>query len=288
MSENENYREARGAPETVRLLSNADIPALYALAECDPIRFMTARINAEVHGFEGKLVRAWGSFDSGGQMHGVLLRFSNTAVVMDCDGASGTLFADVIDRERGIAGIRGCMETMQTVQPALRRYTSSDLEESRFMRLSFPPCCSPERLSRARRATLADLDKLAQLYAGAGIMYRSRANVAARLERERVFVVEEQPAGRRPSRVVACALLNVEGAEVGIIGGVYTLPEARGKGYASACTAALALDLQRDGKLPCLFYENPVAGRVYRNLGFEEIGLWGILYLHPARRPGYF
>ena len=75
----------------------------------------------------------------------------------------------------------------------------------------------------------------------------------------------------------------MEGTDAGLIGGVFTAASARGRGYASACTAALSLDLQRDGKLPCLFYENPAAGRVYRRLGFEEAGQWAVLYLNAPK-----
>ena len=110
-------------------------------------------------------------------------------------------------------------------------------------------------------------------------MYRSRSNVERKLKTTRVFVVEVPETHRRPAKIVSCALLNVEGENGGLIGGVYTQPEARGKGYAAACTTALCLDLQRDGKIPFLFYENLVAGRVYRRLGFEEIDRWAVLYV---------
>jgi predicted GNAT family acetyltransferase len=126
---------------------------------------------------------------------------------------------------------------------------------------------------------MSDLDLLAQLYQDAGLMYRSRANVAAKLTESRVFVVQEPALGRRPARIASCALLSPEGSDAGLIGGVYTMPAARNKGYAAACVSALAEDLRREGKLPVLFYENPAAGSLYRKLGFEECGRWGVIYL---------
>ena len=126
---------------------------------------------------------------------------------------------------------------------------------------------------------MRDIEMLARLYQDAGAMYRSRANVAAKLAESRVFVVEEPALGRRPARIASCALLSPEGSDAGLIGGVYTMPAARNKGYAAACVSALAEDIQRDSKLPVLFYENPVAGSLYRRLGFEECGRWGVLYL---------
>ena len=110
-------------------------------------------------------------------------------------------------------------------------------------------------------------------------MFRSRSNVETKLAEPRVFVAEESVGAGAPTRFASCALLNVEGVDAGLIGGVYTLPASRGKGFASAVTAAISLDLQKDGKMPTLFYENPVAGRVYRQLGFEPVGKWAVLYL---------
>jgi GNAT superfamily N-acetyltransferase len=264
--------------QSIRPLTEADAPSFDAFCARYPLRLLTPRLNIEAHGFHSAAVRSWGVFE-GEAMDGLLMRFFNTAVVVDRDGSCAATLAHVIDQESGLAGIRGTLEAVLGVQAALRRYTPTDWEDSFFLLLRHPPSCPPETLSLARRAGAGDLEKLAELYGGAGGMYRSRANVAAKLAETRVFVVEEPEQGRLPARIVSCALLNVEGRDAGLIGGVYTLPAARGKGYAAACTAALSLDLQRDGKMPCLFYENPFAGRVYQRLGFEDAGRWGVLYL---------
>lgn len=265
----------------VRLLRAADAPLLEDLYRKDPLRFLTPRMNLEVFGFEGAMIRAWGAFTPDGQaLNGILLRFNNTAIIADLEGSAASAFAPTVDGETGLFGVRGTMETVRKLRANLRRYTTNGLEQSVYMRLAVPPRCPPATLGLARPARPEDLDMLAALYAGAYTMYRTRDNVQAKLVETRVFVVEEKATGRSPARISACALLNMEGRDAGLIGGVFTAPLARGKGYAGACTAALCLDLQRDGKLPCLFYENPIAGRVYRRLGFEEIGQWGVLYLN--------
>ena len=151
------------------------------------------------------------------------------------------------------------------------------------MRLPTAPSCPPECRSLSRRASMQDIEMLAALYHDAGSMYRSRANVATKLAETRVYVVEEPELGRRPARIASCALLSPEGSDAGLIGGVYTMPAARGKGYAAACVSALAAEIQRERKLPVLFYENPAAGSLYRKLGFEEVsGRWAVLYLGAA------
>lgn len=270
----------------LRLLDAGDRVAFDRLCARDRVRFLTLRLNVEARGLGSPELPAWGVFDSdGATLRGIGLRHNNTLIAADGDGGCGSLFAALIDSEPGLAGARGTRTTMQAIRESLQVYRPGHWDDSVCMLLSRPPDCTPERIGLARPAVPADLDSLAQLYAGAGIMYRSRVNVAAKLEkRDRVLVIEAIRPGGRGSRIVSCALINVEGAEAGLIGGVYTLPEMRGRGYAAACVSALCRDLQADGKMPCLFYENPIAGRVYRRLGFTEAGQWSVLYLGLKRK----
>jgi predicted GNAT family acetyltransferase len=57
---------------------------------------------------------------------------------------------------------------------------------------------------------------------------------------------------------------------------VCTDPAYRRRGYASECIAFLCENLLAEKKTPCLFYENPEAARIYKKLGFEDIGQWSI------------
>ncbi len=264
-------------------LTGADTASFLDLCSRHHTRFLTPRLNIEVYGFDGPVLRAWGAYgrDSTvrGPMVGVMFRLNNTMIAVDLDGGCAAPFCRIIDSELGVAGVRGSAEVVSGIRAGIRRYRAAEWEDSYLMSLPSPPICPANCMALARRASMKDIDTLSALYQDAGTMYRSRANVAAKLSESRVFVVEEPPLGRRAGRIASCALLSPEGSDAGLIGGVYTMPAARNKGYAAACVSALAVDIQRDGKLPVLFYENPVAGRLYRKLGFEERGRWGVLYL---------
>ncbi len=266
----------------IRRLSEADASAVADLCGRYPLRMLTLRMHLEAYGYRSDSLLVWGAFAPGGeQLDGIVFRLNNTFILADADGRCATAFAALIDSEAHVAGIRGTVETVTNVQASLQRHIPTNWEISTCLRLLKPPVIAPETLGQARRANTDDLDSLAEHYASAANMYRSRSNVASRLQTNRVFLVAEPPnlAGSGP--VLSSALLNVEGEDAGLIGGVFTQPQARGRGYAAACTAALAIDLQQDGKTPVLFFENPVAGRVYRQLGFEECGKWALLYLAP-------
>lgn len=265
----------------IRRLTQADAAVAANLFGRYPVRMLTSRMHLEAYGYASESLLVWGAFSLSepDRLEGIGFRLNNTFIIADSDGTCAPAFAALIDSQEHVAGVRGTIETVSAVQASLRRHTSTDWEISTCLRLTQPPRIAPEALAVVRRADVGDLDALTEHYAGAANMYRSRSNVASRLQTNRVFVATTPPDLGDPFRILSSALLNVEGSDAGLIGGVFTQRHARGKGYAAACTAALALDLQRDGKTPVLFFENPVAGRVYVKLGFEECGKWALLYL---------
>jgi predicted GNAT family acetyltransferase len=95
-----------------------------------------------------------------------------------------------------------------------------------------------------------------------------RASLARALERQIVLAAEEGGV------LVGKAGTNARGFGVDQVGGVYTLPERRGRGVASALMAALLAEIGSSGKKPALFVKptNAPARALYRSLGFEDIG----------------
>ena len=62
------------------------------------------------------------------------------------------------------------------------------------------------------------------------------------------------------------------------LGGIYTPPELRGRGYAKASVAGSLLEARSGGALrSVLFTSNPDAARSYEALGFRRIGSYGLV-----------
>jgi RimJ/RimL family protein N-acetyltransferase len=58
------------------------------------------------------------------------------------------------------------------------------------------------------------------------------------------------------------------------IGGVYTPPELRGQGYATACVAALSRLQMEQGRQFCFLFTdaaNPTSNAIYRRIGYEQV-----------------
>ena len=72
------------------------------------------------------------------------------------------------------------------------------------------------------------------------------------------------------------------------VGGVWTPPALRGRGYARAVVAGSLLAARGDDVRRAVLFtgdENVPARRAYAALGFERVGDWGLLFLETPTRP---
>ena len=74
--------------------------------------------------------------------------------------------------------------------------------------------------------------------------------------------------------VIAHASTSVETDHSVMVGAVLTLPMYRNQGLASQVVSTLTKHCLDDGKIPCLFYDNPKAGSIYHRLGYQTFDLW--------------
>ncbi|MET1248623.1 GNAT family N-acetyltransferase [Sporolactobacillus sp. STCC-11] len=65
-----------------------------------------------------------------------------------------------------------------------------------------------------------------------------------------------------------------ETAGAAMIVGVCTKKEYEHQGFATSCLIKTIGALTAEHKQPCLFYDNPAAGRIYEKLGFVPIEKW--------------
>ncbi len=79
--------------------------------------------------------------------------------------------------------------------------------------------------------------------------------------------------------LVSVAEISADSEKSGMIIGVATHPDFRGKGYSTVTTTALCEEAFKRGKeFLCVFYDNPNAGRIYKKIGFEEMDKYALMY----------
>ncbi len=99
-----------------------------------------------------------------------------------------------------------------------------------------------------------------------------------RMEEEMARGGKAAMGGFLEGRLVTIASTSAENSESAMVVGVATAETCRGRGYASAVVSALCRDcFGRGKKYLCLFYDNPVAGKIYNRAGFQELGEYGML-----------
>ncbi|MFP3916986.1 GNAT family N-acetyltransferase [Lysinibacillus telephonicus] len=76
--------------------------------------------------------------------------------------------------------------------------------------------------------------------------------------------------------MVTTASTTAENSRSAMVVAVATKEEFKRKGLATDCMIKLCKDLLAEGKELCLFYDNPEAGKIYKRLGFEDIGFWNL------------
>lgn len=134
----------------------------------------------------------------------------------------------------------------------------------------------PEPAGSFREASAGDVDLLdawiRSFHRDTKIQERARVGDAQRLiDAGRLYVWE---AGGQPVSMAASARKTPRGIVVNL---VYTPDELRGRGYATACVAALSRKLLRDGnEFCCLFTDlaNPTSNAIYKKIGYELISYW--------------
>ena len=178
--------------------------------------------------------------------------------------------AEVYDTLRGVLGPDPEAAALAGAWSGLRGVAIREAMRERIYKLErvIDPECPAA--GYARPATEVDLGTVAQWLNA----FSAEAGVPANEERTRDLV-----AGRRlllwedggPRSMAASCGDTPDGCRVGY---VYTPPEWRGRGYASACVATLSRQILKGGRRFCFLYtdlSNPTSNAIYQRIGYEPV-----------------
>jgi predicted GNAT family acetyltransferase len=174
-------------------------------------------------------------------------------------------------------------EALVPIPPTRRiEYFLLALEKDNARRLWTPPAGPDMRVRRAGPADAKALLPLQEAYEKEEVLIdpahfnagQCMKSLALSLREEILYVLE------RGGRPVAKAGTNARGFGVDQIGGVYTLPADRGKGFARIVMVALLREVFREKSGACLFVKkkNRPAIQLYNGLGFQPLDEYAISY----------
>lgn len=225
----------------------------------------------EAFGYNADFQEIWGEFSDNQELNAILLKFHNSFIPYAKDPFDVHGFAEIIKsytNEPLLSGKADIVEKFEGIE---------GIHLGRKQKTFFAECQSGDQLGKTdlpvKQASISDVDRIIQLRSSIDefvVNEKSRDMLVQAMETKtgRTYYIEED------GKLIACASTTAENTFSAMIVGVCTSPMHRQKGLATAVMQKLIKDVLDEGRILCLFYDNPAAGRIYKRLGFRDIGKW--------------
>ncbi|MFS0574682.1 GNAT family N-acetyltransferase [Sporosarcina sp. 179-K 3D1 HS] len=257
----------------IRKLTETDRQAAMDFVSEKPAENLFIIGDIEMYGFDNPIQTLWGDFTESGMLRGILLKFTDNFIVYAPDEFDAKGLADIMNRDRDFKFLSGIEAIIRQVEP----YLNEKPAEPRV--LHYAKCERADQLQKVpdsievKRAVPEDAERIVEQLQGIPEFATSTLNVERNRETlrngsGRTWYIEEG------GKIISSASSTAENSQSAMIVGVGTLPEHQKKGLASYCMSVLCKELLSEGKMLCLFYDNPDAGVIYKRIGFVDIGKW--------------
>jgi uncharacterized protein len=231
-----------------------------------------------------------------GRLTGVAAHCWNGMVLMQAEAEIEALGAALLDVSgRPVTGIMGPLQQVRETRSALgmddvacQIDSTEELYALALDELVVPPALRDGHV-RGRRPERVEAPLLAAWrydYSVAALNSVPGNALRQRCEREvEILPLDWQFMLVDAADIVAYAAFNAALPEVVQIGGVWTPPERRGRGYGRAVVAGSLLAAREDGVQRAVLFtgaHNVAAKRAYAALGFRRVGDWGLVLFADA------
>lgn len=229
----------------------------------------------EAYGYDQPFQKLWGDFSEDGTLRAVLLKYEKNYIPYAPAEFDAEGFAKVISDDTAFLMMSGLKRVTNQIQPYISHPSRSSRE------LFYAKCESVDQLSLeatedVQMANLVDLNKIHSLhnkideFEATETVEEKQRNQEKGVSRTYYIEMDGQP--------VSAASTAAENSQSAMVVGVCTLPDYNRNGYATKCTSKLCYDVLREGKVLCLFYDNPDAGTIYKRIGFQDIEKWMMIH----------
>lgn len=226
------------------------------------------------YGYDQMFFNVWAQVNSRGDIKAIILRYFNIITLYsygECDIREIYNLIKYFDYTE----ITGKYSTLKQLQDYINFQKSRTVNLCKLDTEKFFDMMKniENKGTKVKRVKYRNLNKIVKLYEAIDEFENTTIeNIRYGLKSGRGYYIDDN------KKIVSMAKSTSEGNGYAMVIGVGTDPEYRNKGLATKCMARLCLDLINEGKIPCLLYDNEVAGKMYKKLGFEEIGKWSICY----------
>lgn len=226
----------------------------------------------ENYGIDEFFLEYWAEFDENEEMTAVLMRYYKDFIVYSRKEFDVSKFSEIIKRN-GYNNLSGEKSVVEKFSECMGEMEKRNMH---FARLDEDnKLYKGEMLQNAVKTKVEDAPgiwRLHRIVNGGKDLYP--------LERLEKKIIDKAGRGyhlvNADGEMISSVETTAENSSSAMITGVCTHPDCRGSGHASALVSRLCMDLFAEGKTVCLFYDNPVAGKIYENLGFDDIASWSL------------
>jgi RimJ/RimL family protein N-acetyltransferase len=285
----------RGRCEIRRLVPGDEAAITGFLARhADGSVFLRANLQAAGLAYHGNPLEGVyvGAFDDGA-LEGVAAHYRNGALILQAPEHAGALARAAVEESgRVVAALIGPWAQVSAARTALDAAewrTSLDSREV-LMRLLLRDLRAPAALTGGRlvcrRSRPSDLEGLAAWHMAYLAEALNVADTPTNRSRHLPMLMRAHEAGdlfalEDGGRVVSTCSFNAPAGDTVQIGGVWTPPELRSRGYARAVVAGALLTAQENGVETAVLFtgeNNTAALRAYQKIGFAPVGDYGLVF----------
>jgi uncharacterized protein len=255
----------------IRKLTKEDHEQVFPFLSQEPSINLFTIGDIEAFGYETDFQELWGEFDSEGNVGAVLLRYYKSFIPYASRNFDVQAFAEIINNSGGnyyLSGKTAIVEQFEGIDGLVLGQKQVTF---------FAECITKQNWKSnqpsVKEAELTDVDRIIDIRNSIeefNMMDDARESLIHSMESKtaRTYYTEDD------GLMTACASTAAENSISSMIVGVCTRKEFRKQGLASSIMEQLFADVMNEGKILCLFYDNPAAGRIYKRLGFVDIGKW--------------
>ncbi|MEG0309256.1 MAG: GNAT family N-acetyltransferase [Clostridium sp.] len=228
--------------------------------------------DVETYGFDDEIVSYWADFHENGEMIAVLMKFYEDFTVYSKNEFDILGFSKIIkdNNFKVLSGEKSVVEKFSNHIEILEKRNMYFAKLDKFDKLDKCTLSTPVRQTKEEDVIkIYELQTILNGKEDLKILERLQSKFTHKYGRGYHIVNDNNEA-------ISSAETTAENSCSAMIVAVCTNPSYRKHGYATAVVSKLCRDLLLEKKTVCLFYDNPVAGEIYKNLGFEDIGFWNL------------
>ncbi|RSK28404.1 GNAT family N-acetyltransferase [Bacillus sp. HMF5848] len=256
----------------IRKLSNTDHKAVMEFLQPEAAMNLFIIGDIEAFGYDQDFQEVWGQYGESEKLQAVLLRFYDSFIVYANERWHAEEFIPIITAQAKPFQLSGKATVVTKIAPLLSQYLGKE-KSTYYCECRIPPVIEMNSVE-IKHAAIDDIEKIINLWRKIDEFVVTDASIhmmkkTMEANKARTYFIENES-----GEVMACASTTAENSLSAMIVGVCTHPHHRAKGLATSVVSELVKDITQEGKLACLFYDNPSAGRIYKRMGFTDIGQW--------------